>query len=176
MPVNELSGELSAMASVERALASLELDVQARVLRWACERFNVEARGGASSEAPQAKAEKNAPSTPASESDADFGTLAEFYDAASPETDADKVLVASYWFQYREGHQEIEARRINTELKHLGYGVGNVTRAFENLKAARPALIVQTRKDGSTRQAQKKFKVTHEGRKAVDRMVTGSAG
>jgi len=49
-----------------------------------------------------------------------------------------------------------------TSLKHLGHGFGNITRAFENLKAMKPALIVQTRRDGSSPQARKKFKVTSE--------------
>lgn len=173
MATRELSSELGAMVAIEGALAPLEPEVQARVLRWACERFSVVA--AAKLGLAQAKS-AGVVAVEQAASNSEASTLAEFYDSASPKTDADKVLVAAYWFQFREGQQEIEARRINTELKHLGYGVGNITRAFENLKATKPALIVQTRKDGSTRQAQKKFKVTNEGRKAVERMASGGAG
>lgn len=173
MASRELSSELGAMVAIEGALAPLESEVQARVLRWACERFGVAAAAKVGS--VSTKAVGTVVVEPMG-NNSEASSLAEFYDSAAPSTDADKVLVAAYWFQFREGHPEIEARHINTELKHLGYGVGNITRAFENLKATRPALIVQTRKDGSTRQAQKKFKVTHEGRKAVDRMVTATTG
>jgi DNA-binding PadR family transcriptional regulator len=35
----------------------------------------------------------------------------------------------------------------------------------------KPALVVQLRKEGTTRQARKKFKVTSEGKRAVARML-----
>jgi len=170
----EMSSELQAMVALEQALKGLEADVQQRVLRWASERFGVVVIAGAR---PAPAAATSGAGSARSEPEqggvggGDGETLAEFYDLAGPSTDGEKVLVASYWFQFREGASEIEARHINTQLKHLGHGVGNVTRAFDNLKGQKPAFIVQTRKDGSTKQAQKKFKVTSEGKKAVERML-----
>jgi hypothetical protein len=65
----------------------------------------------------------------------------------------------------------VEAQAVNTRLKDLGHGVGNITRAFEALKDEKPALIVQTKKEGSTQQARKKFRVTAEGKKKVEGML-----
>lgn len=171
-----LSGELKAMAALEQAMKELPEDAQQRVLRWASERF------GFTQSAP---ARRGSPGNAGKENDGEedqpevrraprsAATLAEFYDQAAPSTDAAKVLVVSHWYQFEQGAAEIEARQVNTELKHLGHGVGNVTRAFDKLKSQKPALMVQTRKDGTTKQAQKKFKVTAEGKKAVDRMLAG---
>jgi hypothetical protein len=100
----------------------------------------------------------------------EISSLAEFYDLASPSTDAEKVLVVGYWFQFREGAQELEALKINNQLKHLGHGVGNVSRALELHKTQRPALMIQKRKEGATKQARKKFAVTNEGKKYVEKM------
>lgn len=180
MAALEMSAELQAMVALEQALSGLDADVQQRVLRWANERFGgvavpavkpaaaVQAGGGG----PAREVPENRTGEGGGIEEAE--TLAEFYDRAGASTDGEKVLVASYWFQFREGAAEIEARHINTQLKHLGHGVGNVTRAFESLKSQKPALIVQTRKDGSTKQAQKKFKVTSEGKKAVERMLAAA--
>ena len=37
-----------------------------------------------------------------------------------------------------------------------------------------PKLMIQTRKEGKTRQAQKKYKVTHEGMSAAKKMFQSS--
>ncbi|ANH73510.1 hypothetical protein ACS15_2824 [Ralstonia insidiosa] len=90
---------------------------------------------------------------------------------ASPTSDGEKALVVGYWFQVKEGATELEAQKINSELKHLGHGIGNVTRALDWLKAQKPALMIQKRKEGTTKQARKKFVVTNEGKKHVEKMV-----
>jgi len=48
--------------------------------------------------------------------------------------------------------------------------------AFEALLARRPQPVVQTRKTGESKQATKRFKLTTEGKRAVERMLEGSAG
>lgn len=169
----ELSNELKAMATLEESLKDLNDDERQRVLRWVFERF------GAQPPKPLAKPLSGTKSIDLSASNeinnagsADSGDLAEFYDQATPSTDSEKTLVVAYWFQYKQGQADIEAQIINTQLKHLGHGVTNITRAFDNLKSQKPALIVQTRKDGTSKQARKKFKVTSEGKKAVEHMLT----
>lgn len=168
-----LSPELKAMAALEHSMADLAVDAQQRILRWATERFGLALpsppRAGSDHSTLGAKSKSDREGIEAPGAQAE--TLAEFYDQTGCSTDADKVLVVSYWFQYRQGMAEIEARQVNAELKHLGHGIGNVTRAFETLKGQKPAPIVQTRKDGSTKQAQKKFKVTSEGKKVVEKML-----
>lgn len=160
----DLSSELKAMAKIEAALKELDDDERGRVMQWAAARFKVagkarvdDARGDDSG------ADGN--------SLGKYDDLASFYDAASPADDGGKALVGAYWMQFKEGVSDVDAMTVNTRLKHLGHGVGNITRAFEALKAERPSLIVQTRKEGSTKQARKKFKVTNEGKKRVEGML-----
>ncbi len=159
-----LSTELKAMATIEAALKDLDDDERARVMQWAAARFKVagrarlESREGDDADADLMSLEKHA-------------DLASFYDAASPTDDGAKALVGAYWMQFKEGVIDVDAMTVNTRLKHLGHGVGNITRAFETLKGEKPSLIVQTRKEGSTKQARKKFKVTNEGKKRVEGML-----
>jgi hypothetical protein len=101
-----------------------------------------------------------------------YGSLAELYHAADPKSEAEKGLVAGTWFQVVEGLDGLDSQTINSSLKDLGYGVGNITRAFDVLISQRPALIIQLRKAGTTKQARKLFKVTDAGIKRVLQMLT----
>jgi len=172
MTTFELSSELKAMATLEGALKELNDDERQRVLRWVFERFGTQLP---KSPIKPASEGKTAPYSTGDEGDTTGATdtdgLAEFYDKAAPSTDAEKALVVAYWSQYKQGQADIESQAINTQLKHLGHGVTNITRAFDNLKSQKPALIVQTRKEGASKQARKKFKVTAEGKKSVEQML-----
>jgi hypothetical protein len=99
--------------------------------------------------------------------------LASLCDLARPDTDAERALVAGYWLQCTQGQTEFTAQAVNDELKNLGHGVSNITNAFSSLKDQKPALVIQVRKDGTSQQARKKYRVTAEGKKAVDLMVRG---
>jgi hypothetical protein len=157
-----MSGELKAMSILETTLKSLSDEELSRVMQWANARFRyTKSVGGKAQSANDTKVEN----------DDEYPDLATFFSAAAPKTDGEKALVGAYWLQYREDATDVEAVTVNTRLKHLGYGIGNVTRAFESLKAEKPALIVQTKKEGSTQQARKKFKVTSEGKKRVEAML-----
>jgi hypothetical protein len=160
-----LSPELKAMVDIETALKDLSEDERSRVMQWASARFSLAPAGSA-------VVAKSASPVVSSSTDK-YSTLAELYDAASPTTDPNRTLVVAYWFQYLQGSADVESHTINTELKHLGHGVGNITRAFSALKSHKPALVIQTRKEGTSQQARKRYKVTGEGRKAVEKMLTG---
>ena len=101
----------------------------------------------------------------------DFGDIADFYHACAPASDAEKALVVSSWFQVGESLDGIDTLKVNSALKHLGYGIGNATRAFDQLTSQRPALLIQLRKAGTTRQARKTFRVTDAGLKRVNQML-----
>jgi hypothetical protein len=175
-----MSKELSAMVQVEQALVDLSEDERGRVLSWAGSRF------GVALALPKASSSNASKTLPANEEDEsqqqveaanpeEISSLAEFYDLASPSTDSEKVLVVGYWFQYKEGAQELEALKINNQLKHLGHGVSNVSRALEMHKSQKPALMIQKRKEGATKQARKKFVVTNEGKKFVEKMLANAS-
>lgn len=167
--MTQLSKELAAMAQVEASLKDLEEEERSRVMQWLAARFGIDMKPSAKKKA-NGDVENDEPQENGGHAD-----LAEFYDAAAPTTDAQRALVTAYWFQIRQGASDVESQAINTELKHLGHGVGNITRAFDALKSHKPALIIQTRKEGTSKQARKRFKVTSEGKKAVDRLLAGQA-
>ena len=56
-------------------------------------------------------------------------------------------------------------------MKDLGHGVGNITDALTALKEERPALILQLKKSGTSKQARKTYKLTQEGIRRVQGMM-----
>jgi hypothetical protein len=62
---------------------------------------------------------------------------------------------------------------VNKELKNLGEGILNITSALDALKAQKPALALQLKKAGKSRQARKTYKVTVAGLKFVENMIRG---
>lgn len=165
--MTEFSGnpEIMAMAAIANMLDGLEEDAQSRVLRWAVDRYRVSVglvRTGTASGSGGASAETGEPA---------HTELAELFATADPQTDADKALIGAYWTQFVQGEVDFDAQSVNTKLKHLGHGVGNITRALDTLKDRRPQLIVQLRKSGTSKQARKKYKVTTAGKSAVEAML-----
>ena len=154
--------EIQAMGKIADALGELDDDAARRVLRWALERFTgggpveVDTLGVSSTDQGGAL---------------EFDDLSDLFSAAAPTSQADQALVASYWVQEFEGEEDFESQRVNTLLKHLGHGVGNITRALESLKGRKPQHVVQLRKSGSSRQARKRYKVTAAGKEFVRELI-----
>ncbi len=170
-----MGDELAAMASVNGALEALEPDETARVLRWALDKFG-SAHGGVKPETPlipHLGEDEEEGKDPADA--AQWESLHELVDAASPSSPADYALVASYWFQIVQGAADVTGAQVNAELKHLGHGAKNITEAFNHLMSRTPTLAMQVRKSGTSRQARKKYRLTGEGKKRVERMVAGVA-
>lgn len=164
--------EVKAMGKLAEAVAGLDADAKARVFRWAIDHYNVKVSGpsgkgsgGMAAAAPGERPNGNGGPTQ------QFADLPELYAATTPESDADKTLVAGYWAQYGEGKPDFGAQEINTSLKNLGHAIGNITSAFDNLKARKPAPVVQLKKAGSTKQARKTYRLTLAGKSAVEAMV-----
>ena len=76
-----------------------------------------------------------------------------------------------YWFQFRESLAEFDSQKVNSQLKHMGHGVTNITSAFTSLKEQKPALVMQTKKAGKSQQARKRYKLTSAGKQAVEAML-----
>ena len=159
--------ELSALQSILRTLEPLDSPARQRIFNYVGERFGfTNRRAGGGSLTNYAKLGTQGEVT-------EFATLAELYDAANPQSDKDRVLVASYWLQECEGSDSFVSFAVNKELKDLGHGVLNVTGAFDALKRQRPALVLQLKKAGKSRQARKTYKVTSAGIAAVREMLSG---
>lgn len=171
-----MSDEIAAMGQLDKALTALEPDERARVLSWAVAKFG---DGVASVEAPKRQtggdderdvgksAETNKPG---------FTRISDLMDDARPNSGHDYVLLASYWFQEIQGHDGVTGQQVNSALKDLGHGSANITTAFNALKARKPPLARQIQKSGTSRQARKKYRLTTEGVRAVERMLADGKG
>ncbi len=177
--MNDLSTsdvEFVAMQAVYKALESLDDDARSRVVEYITRRLEIattaprsQRRAGHGGdeemeEVAQDAAEVSAPK---------FESLAELFDATKPRTNAERALVAGYWLQICKGAESFDGFSANQGLKHLGHGVGNITNAIDSLKAQKPALALQLKKSGTSRQARKTYKVTHAGIMAVEAMIAG---
>lgn len=165
--------EIDAMKAIAAALEPLEKEAQGRVLRWAGERYSVAMPKGSGA----GKAGNDGRLSPAEEDEPqrEFDTAADLLAEAQASSEADRALVIGYWFQVILGQSDIEAQAVNTELKHQGHGLSNVTRAFDSLMHQRPQPVIQVRKTGTSRQARKKYKLTTVGVQRVRRMLSGQA-
>ena len=160
---------IEAVKKIGEALKPLDEAAASQALKWATELYaprNVSGRVQAAVTMASANPSENLLDS--------YGTLPDFYAACGPGTDAEKALVVGYWHQFREGAVDFDTQRVNTELKHMGYQIGNITRAFDNLESTQPRLVVQVRKLGNTKQARKRLKLTVEGKKVVEQMLARS--
>jgi hypothetical protein len=162
--------EISAMSAIAKALDGFseeDADVRERILQWACARYRVKV-----TIASQKQTERNSnDAKPDSPSDAGFTTFADLYHAANPKSDPDRALVAGYWLGQGAARSEFTGMDTNRQLKNLGHPVGNIAVALRSLIDKRPALVMQTAKSGSSRQARKKYKLTDAGVKAIAEMT-----
>ncbi len=156
------------MATLARSLDALPEEVRTRVLTWARARYAPTIVASSPTSLPAGIA-----ASPLAKSVASFNTLAEFVAACSPDTDPRRVLVAATFITRRENADDFASAQVNAQLKHLGHRVDNITRAIDALISEKPALVIQVRKSGSTRQARKLYRVTDAGAQEVQRMLRG---
>jgi hypothetical protein len=164
--------EIEAMSAVATIVADLEDAARGRVLRWAAERFGVTMptsgrRGGGQGGVEGISTDEIAGEAPS------YEHFAELFAAASPKTNEDKALVAAYWVQIHDGQNGWQSRRLNTELKHLGHAIPNITDALTKNIQRKPQRIIQLKKSGNSRQANKTYKITNEGIVYVQGMLSG---
>lgn len=165
-----LDAEIRAMAAISEALSGLEEEPRARVLRWAAERFAL--RLPAVTLAERASpAPTPVPQGAGSERSMAFSSFPDLFDAANPASGLERILVAAYWFQVVQSTDDFDSYEVNRELKNLGHPSGNITRDLSALMARTPRLVLQIRKDGSTKQARKRYRLTREGSREVERML-----
>jgi hypothetical protein len=164
--------EIKAMGTIAGALEALDDGARLRALRWAMSRYGgLQALGKASQEL-SGQTEGN---TDAGTNSQPFASFADLFNASSPKTEKDKALVAAYWMQVCQNVGSFPSQALNTLLKDLGHGIGNITEALTQLKHDRPALVLQLKKSGSSRQARKTYKLTLEGAKRIQMMTQGSS-
>lgn len=159
--------ELQALSAISSLLTELPGDSQARIVNWITSRFG----GHGVVRGPL----KSGDGAHAPESAREFPDVATLFVAASPTTGSEKALVVAYWLQECMSQEEWEGFAVNTELKHLGHGLKNVTDALNSLIEHKPQLVVQLRKSGKTKQARKRYKLTAEGIRKVRLMASAGS-
>jgi hypothetical protein len=165
--------ELEVMGVIADALARIpDAITRERVLDWAYSRFGGAGRRTDPFVRQQGRQDKPAASTQTTLQE--FGSVADLYTAADPQTENDRALVTAYWIQTHEGNGSFTAQAVNGSLTHMGYGVSNITRTLGVLMDRKPKLVIQLEKSGKTQQARKTYKVTQEGERAVQAMVAGA--
>ena len=173
--------EIEAMAAVSRALSGLNDEERGRVIRWATERYGVTV-----GKAPTRRLGKHPEDEDTGDGDEEeevetggeggdgWEHFADLYDAVGPTTNPNRLLVAAYWTQYVESKTTFGSLELNKLLKDLGHGVTNTAHVMGSLMSQKPALILQVKKSGKTRQARKTYKVTGAGKKAVEQMIAAN--
>jgi hypothetical protein len=168
--------EIDAMVAVSEAFEVLDGAQQARVLRWAGERYGAgpprdradESHDGSFSEGTEESETVESPTPPP---DAEFGHFAELYDAVSPSTRLAKALVAAYWLQELKGAASWGSGQVNRELKDLGHQLTEINKVLQLGIDKRPAVVLQLKKSGSTKQGRKTYKLSAAGVKEVKDML-----
>jgi hypothetical protein len=100
-------------------------------------------------------------------------TFDQLVDKWNPEASRDRALLGAYYVQVVQQQDSVGAQEVNTLLKHHGIGLTRITEAFDANMKSQPALMMQLRKSGSTKQARKLYKVTTAGIKFVDSRLYG---
>jgi hypothetical protein len=168
-PAVDAATEVKAMSKMVEALEGLDTDARHRVLEWASKRYGVSPTRDRTQRGTKTEETAGGDDTNV---DDDYADLAALYSAAGPTTDAEKVLVAGYWHQVKEKKENLDSQALNTDLKDLGHQVGNVTRACSVLMKAKPQLMIQVKKTGSTKQARKQYRLTSAGLQRLREMLT----
>ena len=170
--------EIEAMTAVYGALSPLSPPSRARVLAWASGALHVttpplQQKHATPTNVTDTKLSlKGADQT---QKDENYNSFSDLLGESNASTDADKALVGGYWIQVVQGSDDFFSQAVNEELKNTGNAVGNITRAFDSLKATKPQLVRQLEKTGKTQQARKRFKLTTSGIQKVERMIRGQS-
>ncbi len=149
--------ELEVMGQVFSSLSGLPDDEsRARVLRWVHDKLSIKSLPSPSNPTPvgTAAAENGAA--------AGFDSFPDMYHAFDPKSEKDKALIGAYWLR-ESGTAQFASMEVNRMLKDLGHGIANVTDALSSAMSEKPALIMQIKKSGTSRQARKQYKLTESG-------------
>lgn len=160
---------IEAMKKVGEALDNLGEEARERVLEWACKQFLSNKSNSSLQEVESPKVNMEDNCTKNINSSEDIEDLSTLFDKTSPANTSEQALVVGYWAQKTQGNKDFGSQIINTELKHLGYGVKNITMVLNSL--IREKLVLQVRKSGTSKQGRRKYKLTDRGVKQVENML-----
>jgi len=169
------TSEFDAFKAVHDALEPLDDDARSRVVKSAITLLAIDAHVQSAPEV-EGDVDDDAAATTAAQavkSAQTFSSFAKLYAAANPTTNSDKALVAGYWLQVCESNESFTSQAANKELTHLGHKIANITAALDPLRRAKPQLVLQLKKSGSSKQARKTYQISDAGVKRVREMIGG---
>jgi len=159
--------EIKAMGIVYDAMKELSDDSKLRIVNWLTAKFALTKPLTTHKKQPEELNDGSYKGTDINSID----SIEDLFSHIDPKGISEKVLVVSSFLQVKDQKTDLTGREINQDLRNLGHGVKNITNAIQSLIDRTPKLMIQTRKAGTTKQAQKKYKVTTEGLKVVREML-----
>jgi hypothetical protein len=163
----DLDPEIEIMNEIYRSLKNLDEHARQRVIKWIIDKYSLDLIKHDVINPVETKE-----NIFVSQFDLkSFKSVAEIFSKARPKNDIEKVLIISAYLQETKLGSELTGREINRGLNLLGHGVRNITSTIGALINRKPQLMIQTRKEGKTKQAQKKYKVTAEGLALATKMI-----
>lgn len=157
--------ELDAMQQAFAILKPLEPAARKRAYKWVGDRLGIESATKPDLSRSRAQTGEGMPEGQG------FDTFADLFNAALPNTNADKALTAAYWLQVVQGQDQFGSQGANKELQQLGHVLLNITDAFRQLQNKKPALAIQVKKSGRSQQARKLYKLTQAGIDVIESMI-----
>jgi len=193
--------EISAMSQTFEALKGLRRDQIRRIIHWIKDRFGlVEYRipvetapaaapvpigepGPAVEVVPEVVPEPTVTEGPPAEPAAkipqkkdliDYDTVLDLFAESNVKKVSSRILLMAAYLQERHNFKEITSYDINFRLKRIGHGIQNISSSINGILKRKPQLMIELKKEGASKQARRKFKVTHEGLKAARNLLKGS--
>lgn len=169
--------EVEAMGTVSTVFADLQEEARRRVILWAADRYSITLNAAPSKRAASENGGGEVISNEDQSGDIDHDTarvwddFAALYHASGAATQPQGMLVAAYWVGVIQKKKDFTSLNLNKLLKNLGHGASDVSKIMGKLCTAKPALILQVRKSGKTKQARKLYRLTQEGENTVERMI-----
>ncbi len=110
-------------------LEDFEHAEQERILRWVAEELELKGvpLGAGRSQVAPASLGQNGGVVPIGDGLQPFSTVGDLMAAVQAKTAAERALVVAAFLQYRTGKAALTGFEVNSELKHLGHAVGNIT-------------------------------------------------
>jgi len=160
--------EITAMSRITDILSSLEEEARKRILLWLLSREGLTTPPativGSSTRVKVLSGSVIDPN--------ESKSLSDFFYSVDPQNDMERALTVAAFLQSTGGGEDLSSQEINDELKHLGYPIANITKALTRAMEVTPRLMHQTRKEGTSQQARKKYRVTHEGMKYLQGRIS----
>jgi hypothetical protein len=169
--MTKADGELDAIRIIYSALEPLDDDARTRVINYIVARLDIATERDPDGDVGETSGDQDSALKQEQSQAPKFASFADLFEATRPSSNSEKALVAGYWTQVCQGQDDFDGQSANRELKHLGEQLANITVAVNHLREQRPALVIQLKKSGTSRQARKTYKVTVAGIKAVEAMI-----